>query len=490
MTSRPELGHQSLPLTPSKPAAGLILTGPAEEQHLEAEKAAEVVKKAEQLRTPSPKAPRSLNDRTTPVSADTSPDASESPSPRKPMHPRRLFTTNPSAPAAAAASTPAPLESHFANLSIDSNEDEDEIPAEIEFAIDQSFSPSDLDDSVRMPISPDDSIDAGSAPTTPQKPNVPETPIKKLTRTIGNSQARETWTPKRTQVLHGAEDKILSLPPELVPQACERLLNATFEVLEKPDSGFKIYRSPMGPILGVTNLKEGNVCWFMRVLKNISQRLKEITHAQTLVERNPILLLDLTHILSLEASEGGLSVRGQHVNKNYLANSCINPRSGVWCASQSTKAKLKESKFSTNLPLQFQNEQQVTDLVNRAIMQGTVIAEKAGRFLIQMTPDFFLEVVIRDHIRIPTIMPVLVCDAYAESKVIILDGFDGEKVIPTAYQIPLVKLLPFIRPEAALYTLENELIIDVAPLLQEAGIQCPVEKGILIRFPKTMFQKK
>ncbi|HUD01534.1 MAG TPA: hypothetical protein VMR37_04355, partial [Rhabdochlamydiaceae bacterium] len=281
------------------------------------------------------------------------------------------------------------------------------------------------------------------------------------------------------------------LPLELVPQACERLINATMEVLERPNSGFTIFHSQIGHILGVTDLKNGNVCWFMRILKNISQRLKEISKpTQILAQAHPILLLDLTHILSLEATEGRLSVRGQHVHKNYLPNSCINPRSGVWCVTQQTESKLKKSKFSSNLPLQFQNEQQVTDLVNLAIVKGKVIVENNGRFLIQVNPDFFLEVVIRDSIRIPTIMPVLHCGSY-DSKDIILDGYDGEKVISAAYQIPLAKLLPFIKQNTAapLYAFNAEVIIDIAPFFKEAGIQCPVEKGILIRFPKTFFDK-
>jgi hypothetical protein len=64
-------------------------------------------------------------------------------------------------------------------------------------------------------------------------------------------------------------------------------------------------------------------------------------------------------------------------------------------------------------------------------------------------------------------------------------------VISAAYQIPLAKLLPFIKQNTAapLYAFNAEVIIDIAPFFKEAGIQCPVEKGILIRFPKTFFDK-
>ncbi len=337
---------------------------------------------------------------------------------------------------------------------------------------------------------------SSSAENSPRSPApIPETPVKRAFNLTEDATPDKTFPRNEQAILIAGLKKIAAAPLEKRHFDCERLIKATFEVLLGPKrcEEMAIFPGQSGSIFGMTKLKMLGTCWPMEVLRFADSTLKTIPEARLLPTGNRILLIDLTHICALEATQGGRSVRGGHLG-TLRAGACINPRNGVWCALQKADSELKKSKFSTNLPLQYQNEKAVTELVNLTITEGREIAVKDHLRLYQVPncTDFYIEIPILG-ITIPTLMPILHYDTYHASKIIVLDGHDGTKILPNAYEIPLQQLLPCMRAntrlfnEAIRYTLEDELIIDIAYFFKEAGIQCPAEKGILIRFPKTLF---
>lgn len=316
-----------------------------------------------------------------------------------------------------------------------------------------------------------------------ESPNgVDKTPVSACIDLLNTSTPNHTLTPKSRSKADQAFRSIDERSPESQQEAYKRILSCTKSALGR-SSLAKVLEFGEDQVVAVEDFKQAQACWPAEMHQAASQR-----SGNTDLEN---VIFDLSHILDLDPTEGGLSAKGKHVHPTYLPHACIHPRSKAWCAIQALEPKpgmLKTSKFSTFFPLS-EDRETITALVSEAIQNGTIVAKKGNLHLIQTENcPFAIEIAIRANI-VRTVFPVLELVRYNPDLVLTFDQFSQGDIQPCFHQISLQKVYQALQPkihpksEEIRFLCDNgDLIIDIAPFLKIAGYNCPIEKGLLVRF--------
>ncbi|MCE5318647.1 MAG: hypothetical protein LLG04_14945 [Parachlamydia sp.] len=312
-----------------------------------------------------------------------------------------------------------------------------------------------------------------------------QTPVGKFIGHANQLTPDHTATRKTLEFQGKAMESAVNRPSPDRQEALERLGHCARSAMQR-SLILKLMTEP-GKVTGMLGWKNFSPCWPAEVFQQVVRHSKP--------GRDPArVLLNLTHLDNLELTEGGQSVKGKHIHDQYLPGACVNRKTQVWCAMQKVDAAgcLKEAKFSTYFPLLRCSHQEIIDLVTEAL-QTPMIANKGGLVLVQPSGSTYcVEIAMHNNI-ISTVIPILDYGVYASNTVFNYDLYQDATLRLSAHQIALDKVLPVIRakikedsPEIRYQCSNGDLIIDIAYFLKEAGFSdCPIQKGILVRFPRS-----
>lgn len=319
-------------------------------------------------------------------------------------------------------------------------------------------------------------------PPAKKKDAVQVTPVSKFIAHANQLTPDHTAVRKTLEFQDSALTSAYSRPSPSRHEALERLEDCARNAMRR--SRILRFMSENGKVSGVLGWKEFSSCWPAQVFQQVNQQAKP--------GKDPArVLLNLTHLDNLELTEGGMSVKGKHIHDQYLPGACVNRKTQVWCALQKVEGCMKEAKFSTFFPLLRCSHQEIIDLVTAAL-KSPVIAHKGGLILVQPGGcDYCVEIAMHNSI-ISTVIPILDYAVYEPNAVFRYDTYRDGSLHLSTHQIALKELLPDIRarikadsPEIRYQCDNGDLIIDIAYFLKD----CPIQKGILVRFPRDVVLK-
>lgn len=308
------------------------------------------------------------------------------------------------------------------------------------------------------------------------------TPVSKFIAHANDQTPDHTALPKTRQLQETALESAARRQSPERRQALERLDDCTRRAMQR--SRILQFKPESGKVTGVLGWIEFSSCWPADMFQQVNRHTRH--------GHDPLrALLNLTHLDSLEKTEGGNSVKGKHIHNQYLHGACINRKTQVWGAFQKTEDCAKEAKYSTFFPLLRCSHQEIIDLVSQGL-KTPAIANKGNLALVQ-PPEcgFCVEIAMHNGI-ISTVIPILDYAVYEPKIVFRYDAYRDGAMHLSEHHIALEKVVAVLRtkllpdsPEIRYQCANGDLIIDVAYFLKEAGYaDCPIEKGILIRFPR------